>query len=338
MATARRLRCDEDRNIYFIKLHAAWTILTHVIVIIGIMYCYFSVKTVPQSIVDSGFAGVLATNSFKYCLVGSIAIGFVVLLHFVLDMLEKYTEVNNQACNKVSQAREWCIRLTVVIGCLLMPSFSLFLAPDNDYKALLAWLVSDTRNQAIFTVVFLTMDSIGGDGINGWRQKMGMCSSVLFFSSWSLKYVWFFAFVLTEQIDTSVAVVVSQVANVMSCLSGILVVVCCGHTWNVIFQKCRRRAVSNDDWAFLIYSAPIIMGVIQYIAVAVNATRTSHDYFYWNTSLSDLTARELIVIVYALAGAIFPARLARYEARFFQVSLSPALASFLLSYCLLCRV
>ena len=117
-----------------------------------------------------------------------------------------------------------------------------------------------------------------------------------------------------------------------------MVLVCCAHCWTVIFQKCRRRAISNDDWSFLIYSTPIVVGVIQYLAVIMSALRTSNEYFYWNTSLSDLTARELIVIAYALAGAIFPARLARYEARFFQVSLSPALGSFLLSYCLLCPV
>ena len=166
---------------------------------------------------------------------------------------------------------------------------------------------------------------------------MSIGSSILYFTSWVMKLAWFFKYVLTDQIDSPIAVVLNQVSNYIFGVSGLLVLMCCCHCWSIIFQNFRRRAVSNDDWSFLIYSTLIVVGGVHFVAVMMTETRTSNEYFYWDTSLSDMIARELIVIAFALAGAIIPARLARYEARSVQVRSStcnvPCLIIIVPSFC-----
>ena len=296
----------------YVRFHAGLAVLGYFIIVMVWLMWYYSNKTVPDRIAQSGFYEQVTSPSFKYALVASISTGSILLFKLVFECIEYVMREGITVIkwrNIISLSDERFMRLMVIFA-LIIPAMVNFFSPDNKNKIVLSDLMNLLRTLTIFLQTVLGMTATFDVTLWQRRGKAGF-SLLYFFGGFVIYLVDVQYFQLSNDVlisSSSAAKSVSICRIVIAIGSGVaMLLYLMYHYSSIAIKYWKQQSLSLAEEIFVVYSLPVYIASVQYIIVLCSPGHTS----YWSTSLSNMVTRELLVVVYLVIASLVPGTLIR---------------------------
>ena len=306
---------QHQQAISYVRFHAGLAVLGYFIIVMVWLMWYYSNKTVPDRIALSGFYEQVTSPSFKYALVASISTGSILLFSLVFESIEYVMREGIKVIkwqNLISLSDERFMRLMVIFA-LIIPATVNFFSPDNLNKIVLSDLMNLLRTLTIFLQTVLGMTATFD--VTLWQRRWKAALSLVYFLGGFVIYlidVQYFQ--LSNDIlisSSSAAKSVSMCRRLIAIGSGVAMLMYLMYHYSFIaIKQLKKQLLSSAEAIFVVYSLPVYIASLQYIVIVCGPGHTS----YFSTSLSNMVARELLVVAYLVIASLVPGHLIRRHA------------------------
>lgn len=293
---------DSDRTII------AFAVVGNLLLILSLGAFYNVHHPLPNYLTESGFLQVLADDGLQKYQIVTSSVAVLLMLDFLVDVIGTSIQARLHPTTDGSIRQnidEWVTRF-MLVSTLVVYSVVLLFTPNNDYKIVVAYFAQRYRNISLVNTTYFIMMRTFCYGV--WVRRGIQFVSLLYTFCAVLSYYLIFA-IRTRTSSSSQTLFVLLVLQIMTVMPIIVLFI---YHWAIIFKKAFKSdgfaLITIPEINFLVYSIPSTSACFALFA------RSETTYFQLcYATLSNLYFEESCTLVYAVAAALVPARINRYE-------------------------